>query len=59
MMTMKKIVVAGGGTLGSQIAYQTAFSGFDVTLYDINDGAISAAKSRMATWDQALSLIHI
>lgn len=53
MMTMKKIVVAGGGTLGSQIAYQTAFSGFDVTLYDINAGAISAAKRRMTTWDQA------
>lgn len=53
MMTMKKIVVAGGGTLGSKIAYQTAFSGFDVTLYDINAGAISAAKRRMTTWDQA------
>ena len=31
-MTYKKIVVAGGGILGSQIAFQTAYSGFDVTI---------------------------
>jgi len=29
---MKKIVVAGGGVLGSQIAFQTAYSNFDVTI---------------------------
>jgi len=31
-MNYKKIVIAGGGILGSQIAYQTAYSGFDVTI---------------------------
>ena len=31
-MNYKKIVVAGGGILGSQIAFQTAYSGFDVTI---------------------------
>ncbi len=31
-MKYKKIVVAGGGVLGSQIAYQSAYSGFDVTV---------------------------
>ena len=31
-MKYKKIVVAGGGILGSQIAFQTAYSGFDVTV---------------------------
>ncbi len=31
-MKYKKIVVAGGGVLGSQIAYQSAYSGFDVTI---------------------------
>lgn len=31
-MNMKKIVVAGGGVLGSQIALQSAFCGFDVTI---------------------------
>ena len=30
---MKKIVIAGGGVLGSQIAYQTAYCGFDVTIW--------------------------
>ncbi|WP_204120971.1 MULTISPECIES: 3-hydroxyacyl-CoA dehydrogenase [Levilactobacillus] len=52
-MAFKRIVVAGGGTLGSQIAYQTAYSGFQVTIYDINAAAIAAAKRRIATWDQA------
>ncbi len=32
-MNMKKIVVAGGGVLGSQIALQSAFCGFDVTIW--------------------------
>ena len=31
-MNYRKIVVAGGGILGSQIAFQTAYSGFDVTV---------------------------
>ena len=31
-MNYKKIVVAGGGILGSQIAFQAAYSGFDVTI---------------------------
>ena len=31
-MKYKKVVVAGGGVLGSQIAFQTAYCGFDVTV---------------------------
>ena len=31
-MNYKKVVVAGGGILGSQIAFQTAYCGFDVTV---------------------------
>ena len=31
-MKYKKIVVAGGGVLGSQIAFQSAYCGFDVTI---------------------------
>lgn len=46
-MNYKKIVVAGSGVLGSQIAFQTAFHGFEVNVYDINDDAIAAAKGRM------------
>ena len=32
-MNYKKIVVAGGGVLGSQIAFQTAYSGFQVVIW--------------------------
>ncbi len=46
-MKYKKITIAGSGVLGSQIAFQTAFHGFDVSVYDINDEAIVAAKERM------------
>lgn len=46
-MTIKKVTVAGGGVLGSQIAYQTAFSGFNVTLYGRRESSIQAAKQRI------------
>ena len=32
-MGFKKVVVVGGGVLGSQIAYQVAYKGFDVTVW--------------------------
>ncbi|STY74571.1 3-hydroxybutyryl-CoA dehydrogenase [Macrococcoides caseolyticum] len=34
-MDIKNVTVAGAGVLGSQIAFQAAFFGFNVTLYDI------------------------
>ncbi|MFF2557566.1 3-hydroxyacyl-CoA dehydrogenase [Nocardia sp. NPDC058058] len=43
---IRKVTVLGTGVLGSQIAFQTAFSGFDVTAYDINDDALKAASER-------------
>ena len=46
-MNYKNITIAGSGVLGSQIAFQTAFHGFHVSVYDINDEAIAAAKERM------------
>lgn len=47
-MNFKNITVAGSGVLGSQIAYQTAFKGFNVSVYDINDDAINNAKDRIS-----------
>ncbi|WP_400195078.1 3-hydroxyacyl-CoA dehydrogenase [Lysinibacillus telephonicus] len=47
-MDFKNITVAGSGVLGSQIAFQTAFKGFNVTIYDINEAAIEKAKERIA-----------
>lgn len=33
----KNIVIAGGGVLGSQIAFQSAYSGFNVTIYSTDE----------------------
>src|SRR5690606_35938170 len=45
-MKIKNVTVAGTGVLGSQIAFQTAFKGFDVSAYDINDEALEKARER-------------
>lgn len=46
-MNYNNITVAGSGVLGSQIAFQTAFHGFNVSVYDINDEALERAKERI------------
>ena len=48
MTAIKKVTVLGTGVLGSQIAYQTAFHGFEVTAWDIDDAAVAAAHTRFA-----------
>ncbi len=48
MTDIRKVTVLGAGVLGSQIAFQTAFKGFDVTSYDIDDKALYAARGRFA-----------
>lgn len=45
-MKIRNVTVAGTGVLGSQIAFQTAFKGFEVSAYDINDEALEKAKER-------------
>lgn len=47
---MKKITIAGSGILGSQIAFQTAFFGYDVTVYDINDVILEKARASFARY---------
>ncbi|MCK0438236.1 3-hydroxyacyl-CoA dehydrogenase [Gordonia alkaliphila] len=44
MADIKKVLVIGTGVLGSQIAYQTAYSGFDVAVYDISDEIVGTAR---------------
>ena len=46
-MSIKKVVVAGGGVLGSQIALQTAYCGFDVTIWLRSEGSIERAKPKL------------
>lgn len=45
-MNIKKVVVAGTGVLGSQIAFQTAFKGFEVAAFDIDDSALEKGRER-------------
>ncbi len=46
-MNYKTITVAGSGALGSQIAFQTAYKGFHVNVYDISDQVLGQAKERL------------
>ncbi|NRT10819.1 3-hydroxyacyl-CoA dehydrogenase [Flavobacterium sp. 14A] len=45
-MNYKNITVAGSGVLGYQVAFQTAFHGFNVTVYDVNDSVLDQAKAK-------------
>ncbi len=46
-MKFQKVVVAGGGVLGSQIAMQTAFHGFDVTMWLRSEDSVGRTKPKM------------
>src|SRR5699024_9061148 len=46
-MEINNVMVAGSGVLGSQIAFQTAFYGYQVNIYDINDDVLVKAKERI------------
>ncbi|WP_047244861.1 3-hydroxyacyl-CoA dehydrogenase [Maribacter thermophilus] len=52
-MNYKNITIAGSGVLGYQIAFQTAFHGFNVTVYDINDEVLEKAKTKFDTLGDA------
>ncbi len=43
-MPIQIVTVAGSGVLGSQIAFQTAFHGYTVNVYDISDALLEKAK---------------
>ena len=46
-MKYQKITVAGGGVLGSQIAFQTAFRGFDTTIWLRSAASIDRCKPKV------------
>jgi len=48
-MNYKKIVVAGGGILGSQIAFQSAYCGYDVTVLVRDKESIDGVKDKLKT----------
>ncbi len=46
-MKYKNIVVIGGGILGSQIAYQSAYCGYNVTVLAADEKSIAAVKEKL------------
>jgi len=46
-MKYRKVVVAGGGVLGSQIAFQSAYCGFDVTVWLRSEGSIGRTQPKL------------
>ena len=48
MKKFQNIVVAGGGVLGSQIAFQAAYCGFQVTIWLRSEGSIGRTQPKLA-----------
>lgn len=46
-MSIRNVVLIGGGVLGSQIAYQTAYKGFHVTIWLRSDASIGRAQPKL------------
>ena len=47
-MKIQNVVIAGGGVLGSQIAYQCAYAGFHVTTYLRSEASVERARPKVA-----------
>lgn len=45
--TMKNITIMGGGVLGSQIAFQSAYCGFNVTIWLRSEGSIGRTQPKL------------
>ena len=45
---VKKVLILGSGTMGQQIGFQCALHGYDVFLYDIDEGVFEKARGRLA-----------
>ncbi len=46
-MKFQNVVLVGGGVLGSQIAYQTAYAGFHTTIYLRSEASIERTKPKV------------
>ena len=53
-MSYQKVTIVGGGTLGSQIAYVSAFHGKDVTVWGRSDSSLEKAQARVARWEDGV-----
>lgn len=52
MSGIEKVVAAGGGVLGSQIALQSAYWGFDVTIWLHSEGSIGRCQPKLGEFEQ-------
>ena len=43
-MIINNVTIAGAGVLGSQIAWQTAMHGFNVTVFDVSEESLEKSK---------------
>ena len=61
-MNYKKIVVTGGGILGSQIAFQSAYCGFDVTILIRKEDSSEEVKDKLKklsnTYKETIELMN-
>lgn len=61
-MSFKKIVVAGGGVLGSQIAFQAAYCGKEVTIWLRSESSITRTKPKLdhlkKEYEKAIALME-
>ena len=53
-MSFTKITTAGAGTMGSQVAWQMAFHGKDVTVYDAIPAGLEKGKALHREYARAL-----
>ena len=53
-MSYQKVTIVGGGTLGSQIAYVSAFHGKDVTVWGRSESSLEKAQARVARWEDGV-----
>lgn len=52
-MEIKNVTVAGGGVLGSQIAFQAAYWGFNVTIWLRSEGSIKRCQPKLDNLKEA------
>ena len=58
-MEYKKIVIIGGGVLGSQIAFQCAYSGYETTLLIRPDDNKQKIKKTLAVFEKIVYNIYL
>ncbi len=69
-MEIRRVLVVGTGTLGSQIGFQCALHGFETVMYDVDEGALErceaahqkigrAVRADLGTPGEAIAAAHV